>query len=128
MTILGIDYGTAKVGLAIASGAVATPLRVVRYADRKELRQELYRAIQEYDIREIVVGMPKNDRSCTKEVVEWMRREFSLPVLVEDEQLTTAFAKRLMRGWKGKAEDDAIAATLILQSHIEREGKKRQGS
>lgn len=120
MVLLGIDYGTSKIGLAIAAGKVATPLRVVRYADPRELRKEIWRAIDEYSVRSVVVGMPATHRANAEEFVAWLRRELTLPVLVEDEQLTTQFATRLMRGWKGKAEDDAIAAALILQSYIER--------
>lgn len=119
MALLGIDYGEKKIGLAIAEGKVATPLRVVRYETRRELREALYRACAEYDARTIVVGIPR-DCAIVDEFIDWLRRETSLPVVTEDERLTTTFAKRLMRDWKGKADDDAIAAALILQSYIER--------
>lgn len=120
MTLLGIDYGVAKIGLALAEGHVAAPLRVVRFDERSELRSMLQHVMVEYDVRRMVVGMPRMHREPVEEFVEWLRREFTLAVYTEDEQLTTQFAKRLMRGWKGKAEDDAIAAALILQSYIER--------
>lgn len=149
MPLLGIDYGTTKVGLALADGMVATPLRVIRAASakprrfgrdpdmessglqtaswRRQLREEIRRACTEYDTRTIVVGIPRPLRGGTsaqtkavEEFVAWLRRELSIPVLTEDERLTTAFAKRLMREWEGKADDDAIAAALILQSYIER--------
>ncbi|MDO8463121.1 MAG: RuvX/YqgF family protein [bacterium] len=120
MVILGVDYGSVKVGLAIAAGLVAAPLRVVPAQDARFLREELRRAIVEYDVGMVVVGMPKEDRERVEAFVAWLRRELTQPVVVEDEQLTTQFAKRLMRGWKGKAEDDAIAAALIAQTYIER--------
>ncbi|MDO8425379.1 MAG: RuvX/YqgF family protein [bacterium] len=120
MALLGIDYGTAKIGLAIAEGQVATPLRVFRYETTRELRDELWRAIAEYGVRSVVVGVPRTNRTAAEEFVAWLRRELTLPVMTEDEQLTTQFAKRLMRGWKGKAQDDAVAAALLLQSYIER--------
>ncbi|MDO8598718.1 MAG: Holliday junction resolvase RuvX [bacterium] len=119
MTILGIDYGTKKIGLALAEGKVATPLRVVRYESRRELRDAIRLVCDEYVVRSIVVGIPR-DHEIVDEFIEWLRRELTLPVVTEDERLTTAFAKRLMRDWNGKADDDAIAATLILQSYIER--------
>jgi len=119
MALLGIDFGARKIGLAFAEGRVATPLRVIRYETRRELREAIRRACSEYDVRTIVVGVPRN-RASVEEFIAWLRREFTLPVVTEDERLTTAFAKRLMRDWKGKADDDAIAAALILQSYIER--------
>ena len=126
MSLLGIDYGAKKIGLALAEGKVAMPLRVVRYETRRELRDEIRRACEEHDASTVVVGIPRPLRGgkstqtkMTEEFVAWLRRELSIPVLTEDERLTTAFAKRLMREWKGKADDDAIAAALILQSYIE---------
>lgn len=124
--VLGIDYGAKKVGFALAEGKVALPLRVVRYETRRELRDAIRRACEEHDASTVVVGIPRPLRGgksaqtrAAEEFVAWLRRELSLPVLTEDERLTTAFAKRLMREWKGKAEDDAIAAALILQSYVE---------
>lgn len=124
MTILGIDYGAKKVGFAIAEGTVATPLRIVRYTTRRELRDAIRSACADYDVRTIVVGVPR-DRKSVEEFIAWLRREMTTPVVTEDERLTTAFAKRLMRDWKGKADDDAIAATLILQSYVERTAARR---
>lgn len=129
MSFLGVDYGGRKLGLAVAEGALAVPLRTVRYATRRELREAIAQACADYDIRTIVVGIPTPFHGGTnaqvetvEEFVAWLRREVTIPVLTEDERLTTAFAKRLMRDWKGKADDDAIAAALILQSYIERMG------
>ena len=127
MALLGIDYGERKIGLALAEGTLAVPLRVVRYANRRELREELQRACAEHDVRTIVAGVPQPlgggasaQTEASEEFIGWLRREFVIPVVTEDERLTSAFAKRLMRDWKGKADDDAIAASLILQSYIER--------
>lgn len=119
MALLGIDYGDTKIGLAIAEGMVATPLRVVRPSSRRELAVAIRGICDEYGITTIVLGVPR-DPAAVAEFLDWLRREFSIAVVTEDEQLTTQFAKRLMRGWKGKAEDDAIAAALILQTYIER--------
>lgn len=125
--ILGIDYGAKKVGLALAEGQLAVPLRVVRYETRRDLRDAIRHACEEHDVGTVVVGIPRPLRGgksaqtkAAEEFVAWLRRELSLPVLIEDERFTTAFAKRLMREWKGKAEDDAVAAALILQSYVER--------
>lgn len=120
MSLLGIDYGEMKIGLAIAEGVVATPLRVVRPGSRRELAAAIRGICDDYGITTIVVGVPR-DPATVAEFLDWLRREFSIAVVTEDEQLTTQFAKRLMRGWKGKAEDDAIAAALILQTYIERQ-------
>lgn len=125
MPLLGIDYGAKKVGLAIAQGQLAVPLRVVRYATKRELGEEIRRACAEHDVRTIVIGTPR-DRESVAAFLQWLRGEVQLPVVTEDEQLTTAFAKRLMRGWKGKAEDDAIAAALILQTYVERMESSRK--
>ncbi len=134
MVLLGIDFGTKKIGLALAEGKLAVPLRVIRAASakpqaaswRRQLREEIHRVCGEYDVRTIVVGVPRPLRGgasaqtkVAEEFVSWLRREMTTPVVTEDERLTTAFAKRLMRDWKGKADDDAVAAALILQTYIE---------
>ncbi|MFH1098644.1 MAG: Holliday junction resolvase RuvX [Candidatus Uhrbacteria bacterium] len=125
--LLGIDYGAKKIGLAIAEGQIASPLRVVRWETHRDLAAEIRRACEEYGVRSIVVGIPRPLRVKenaqmreAEEFVEWLQREMTLPVVREDERLTTAFAAKLTRGWKKKADDDAIAAALILQSYIER--------
>ncbi|MDO8622567.1 MAG: RuvX/YqgF family protein, partial [bacterium] len=100
MVLLGIDFGSKKVGFAIAEGTVATPLRVVRYATRRELRDAIRHTCDDYDVRTIVVGVPR-DHTAVEEFVAWLRREMTTPVVTEDERLTTVFAKRLMRDWKG---------------------------
>lgn len=127
MALLGIDYGAKKVGLALSEGTLAVPLRVVRYENRRELREELQRVCAEHGIRSMVVGIPRSldggssaQTAEVEEFVAWLRRESMFPVVTEDERLTSAFARRLMRDWKGKADDDAIAASLILQSYLER--------
>jgi putative Holliday junction resolvase len=132
MSLLGIDYGAKKIGLAIAEGTFAAPLRSIRYANRRELREEIRQACADHGVRTIVVGTPRSLRgdatAQTQEVedfIAWLRREMTLPVVTEDERLTTVFAKRLIRDWTGKADDDAIAATLILQSYVEREALGR---
>lgn len=121
--ILGIDYGQAKVGLAISADSLALPLKIIKNTDN--LLQELGEIVTTERIDLVVVGLPLGQMGEETESSAKVRSfaknlQKSLPVPVElfDERLTTAQTKSL--GLKGN--DDAHAASLILQSFIDRYG------
>lgn len=119
MTILGVDYGSSKVGLALGDSEtrVATPLHVVKPAG---LALEIERIIERQGIELVVFGLPLSLNGQETDAAKLVRtaatklaEEISLPIVFEDERLSTAAAKR-------DGHDDAVAAMYILQSYLDR--------
>lgn len=135
--ILGLDYGTKTVGVAVTDGLglTAQGLEIIRREKPKKLRQTLARIrelIAEYDVGSIVLGKPLNmngssgfrveDTLVFKELLE---EKTGLPVYLEDERLTTVDAYSIMEEVGIKKADqkkyvDEIAAVLILESYLYR--------
>lgn len=124
MKILGIDFGEAKVGLAVSESWLAEPLEVLRYRSLKRLLRQLATICDEQEAEKIVIGLSEG------EMAEKQRRfagklsaELNLPIEFEDETLTSKEAIIKMRE-KGKKikDEDAVSAALILQRYLERTG------
>ncbi len=136
MRIMGLDFGSKTVGVAVSDALLITAqgVEIVRRKDENKLRQTLARIeelIVEYEVEEIVLGMPKNmnategDRvALTMEFKEKLERRTGLPVHMWDERLTTVAADKAMmeagiRRENRKDYVDMIAATLILQGYLD---------
>lgn len=135
--ILGLDYGTKTVGVAVTDGLglTAQGLEIIRREKPKKLRQTLARIrelIAEYDVGSIVLGKPLNMNSSsgfrvedTLVFKELLEEKTGLPVYLEDERLTTVDAYSIMEEVGIKKADqkkyvDEIAAVLILESYLHR--------
>lgn len=136
MRILGLDYGSKTVGVAISDPLLITAqgVEIIRRKDENKLRQTLARIeeiITEYGVTEIVLGLPKNMNGTegprvelTKEFQEKLERRTGLPVTLWDERLTTVAADKAMmeagiRRENRKDYVDRIAAQLILQGYLD---------
>jgi putative Holliday junction resolvase len=132
MHYLGIDYGTKRVGLAHGDEiGVATPLPALVDADESVRWRKLGELIRQRRITELVLGYPYNmDGSVgfkAKEVDAFAARlkaEFSLPVHLVDETLTSSeaessIAKKDRRGVRDSGLVDSRAACLILQDYLD---------
>ena len=135
--VLGLDVGSRRIGVAVSDplGITAQGLETLQRTTKRRDFEHLQRVIQEYDVREIVVGLPlrmsgaEGIQSDKMQVfAEELRKRFRLPVHLWDERLTSAEANRLLRETdlsiekRGKAID-RMAAILILQGWMERRGK-----
>ena len=135
--VLGLDVGSRRIGVAVSDplGITAQGLETLQRATKRRDFEHLQRVIQEYDVREIVVGLPlrmsgaEGTQSDKMQVfAEELRKRFRLPVHLWDERLTSVEANRLLRETdlsiekRGKAVD-RMAAVLILQGWMERRGK-----
>lgn len=137
MRIMGLDYGSKTVGVAISDPLLITAqgIEIIRRKDENKLRQTLARIeelITEYEISEIVLGYPKNMNNsegfrveATNEFKEKLERRTGLPVSLYDERLTTVIADKTMmevgiRRENRKEYVDMIAATIILQDFLDR--------
>ena len=108
MRIMGLDFGSKTVGVAISDQLLITAqgIEIIRRKEENKLRQTLARIeelIVEYEVTEIVLGYPKNmndtlgDRVIkTEEFKEKLERRTGLPVALWDERLTTVAADRAM--------------------------------
>lgn len=136
MRIMGLDFGSKTVGVAISDALLITAqgIEIIRRKEENKLRQTLARIeelIVEYEVEEIVLGMPKNMNATegervalTMEFKEKLERRTGLPVHMWDERLTTVAADKAMmeagiRRENRKEYVDMIAATLILQGYLD---------
>lgn len=142
MRIMGLDYGSVTVGVALSDELLLTAqgLEVIRRKQENKLRQT-YQRIEalaaEYQVGQIVVGYPKHlnnsvgERAIkSEEFAETLRRRMGLPVVLWDERLTTVTAHRVLdlasAGLKEKHEVvDKIAASIILQNYLDYLANKR---
>ena len=136
MRILGLDFGSKTVGVAVSDGLLLTAqgVETIERKDEKKLRKTCARIeelIAEYEITEIVLGLPKNMNNTegervekTKAFGEMLERRTGLPVHYWDERLTTVAAEQILmesgvRRENRKAVIDKVAAGLILQGYLD---------
>ena len=135
MRYLGLDLGTKTLGLAISDelGLIATSYKILRHdEDYDSLIPLLKLEIEEKNIKELVLGLPKNMNNTIGErgeialqFKEKLEKEIGLPVHMEDERLTTRQAENILISnntsrKKRKKVIDSMAATIILKSYLDR--------
>lgn len=135
MRIMGLDFGSKTVGVAISDPLLVTAqgIEIIRRKEENKLRQTLSRIeelIREYEVSEIVLGLPKNMNDTlgeraelTLEFRDKLERRTGLPVHMWDERLTTMAADKAMmeagiRRENRKDYVDKIAAVFILQGFL----------
>ncbi len=145
MRIMGLDFGSKTIGVAISDELLLTAqgIEIIRRKEENKLRQSLARIetlIEEYLVEEIVLGYPKNMNNTeggramlTAEFKEKLERRTGLPVLLWDERLTTVAADRFMmeagiRREERKEHVDRIAATFILQGYLDYRRNQEKGA
>lgn len=143
MRIMGLDFGSRTVGVAISDSLLLTAqgVEIIRRKEENKLRQTLARIeelIVENEVEEIVLGLPKNMNDTegvrvelTKEFKEKLERRTGFPVYFWDERLTTVAADKAMmeagiRRENRKDYVDMIAATLILQGYLDRRNNEKK--
>ena len=136
MRIMGLDFGSKTAGVAVSDPLFITAqgVEIIRRKEENKLRQTLARIeelIGEYEVGEIVLGLPKNMNDTlgvraelSLEFKEKLERRTGLPVTMWDERLTTVAADRTMmeagiRREHRKDYVDQIAASLILQGYLD---------
>jgi putative Holliday junction resolvase len=133
---MGLDYGSRTVGVAVSDELMLTAQgkEIIRRKEENKLRKTLARIeelIQEYGVEKIVLGLPLNmDGSVSErsklclEFKDKIERRTGIPVVMQDERLTTVEADEIMydvgiRDRKKKKEHvDMIAAEIILQDYL----------
>jgi putative Holliday junction resolvase len=120
------------VAVSDPSGTIAQALATVPAEPGATLAERLAGLAREHDAGRIVVGLPRRmdgsegpEAKSARALAEELRRAASLPVELVDERLTTAQAERAMieagtRRSRRRKSIDQVAATLLLQSHLDR--------
>ena len=136
MRILGLDYGSKTVGVAVSDplGLTAQSVETIWRKQENKLRQTLARIEElaaEYQAEKIVLGLPKNMNNTigeraekTLEFREMLERRTGLPVVMWDERLTTVEAERTLMEASVRRENrkqylDQLAAVFILQGYLD---------
>ena len=134
MRIMSLDVGSRTIGIACSDALLMTAqgIETIRRTSLEKDFNRLQELIAEYEVHELVVGMPKN-MNCTKgeraekteEFVEKMKEVIDLPVSYWDERLSTVMAERQLIAAdvsrkKRKSVIDKMAAVVILQGYLDR--------
>jgi len=123
MKLLGIDYGEAKIGLAIADDTtkMAVPFKIFKEKDFDKQLDLIVRVVKDESIDLIVIGLPMSlsqneteQTEHTKVFIDALKAR-DIDLVTEDERLSSKAAQSL-----GIKEDDAVAAMQILQTYIDR--------
>ena len=142
MRCMGLDYGTKTVGVALSDELLLTaqPYETIVREKVNKLRKTLARIeeiIAEMDVKEIVLGYPKNMNNtvgeraaATDDFREMLERRTGLPVILVDERLTTVEADRILEetgvAFSGRKEHiDKMAAAIILQTYLDGRSKEK---
>ena len=144
-SILAVDYGRARIGLAIAEteARLPRPLLTLERVNRNEDMRRLRELAREHGVRQIVVGLPLRLDGTRGEMAEEatrfaarLRKQLGVPVDMLDERLTSWEAERLLEEQSGRvmhdakthakggnkparASVDAVAAAVILKEYLE---------
>lgn len=138
MRLMGLDYGDKTIGVAVSDelGWTAQGVETIRRTNKKADQKRLGELIQEHQVEEIVVGLPKNMNATigprgelSMQFAEQLQKTFKLPVHLWDERLTSMAAERTLleadvSRKKRKQVIDKMAAMLILQGYMD--SKKRR--
>ena len=140
MRIMGLDYGSKTVGVAISDALCLTAQgkEIIRRKSENKLRQTLARIeelMREYEVELIVLGFPKNMNNTigvraekSLEFREMLQRRTGLSVVMWDERLTTVEANRTLMEAGVRRENrgqyvDQLAAVFILQGYLDARSK-----
>ena len=136
MRILGLDFGSKTVGVAVSDALLVTAqgVEIIRRQSPNKLRQTLARIeeiCKEYEVESIVLGYPKNMNNTvgeralkSEEFAKTLERRTGLPVVLWDERLTTVSAHNAMIEGNVRREErskvvDKVAAVFILQGYLD---------
>ena len=134
MRIMSLDVGSRTIGIACSDALLMTAqgIETIRRTSLEKDFNRLQELIAEYEVHELVVGMPKNMNGTkgeraekTEEFVEKMKEVIDLPVSYWDERLSTVMAERQLIAAdvsrkKRKSVIDKMAAVVLLQGYLDR--------
>lgn len=128
---LGLDVGDVRIGVALGDplGILASPLTIVTRRNDGSDYTDILRIIEENAVDSIIVGLPLSMDGSegsqavkTRAFAEELRRRTDVPLVYQDERLSTVEARRMVREARRTARTeryDAAAAALILQDYLD---------
>lgn len=133
MRIIGLDYGEARIGVAVSDmlETIANPLDTISERDYEKQLEKVIEVIKRERAEKIVVGLPKrmdgtlgHRAEYTRAFAEELSKRTSLPLCLWDERLSSSEAHRMLEtggvsGKRRKTKVDKIAAVLILQTYLD---------
>lgn len=133
MRKMGLDVGDKTIGVAVSDelGWTAQGIETIRREGKKKDYARLEELIKQYEIGEIVVGLPKNMNGTIgprgelcQAFAEYVHNRSRIPVVMWDERLTTMAAERTLleadvSRKKRKQVIDKMAAVMILQNYMD---------
>lgn len=137
MRYLGLDLGSRTLGIAISdlTGVIATSYKIIRHNEEyNKLVDEILKIVTEQKISAIVLGLPKNmdntigyKGELSISFKEKLEKKVQIPIYLQDERLTTKEAESILikndtSRKKRKKVIDSLAATIILQSFLDKKG------
>lgn len=134
MRYLGLDLGSRTLGMALSDsmGIIASSYKIIRHNEEyKKLVYEVKDVVREKNIDKIILGLPKNMNNTigpkgelSFKFKEMLEEKIGIPVELVDERMTTIEAERMLisndTSRKKKKVIDSLAATIILQSYLDR--------
>lgn len=138
MKYLGLDLGSRTLGIAVsdATGLIASSYKTIRHNEEYEkLLIEVKNITKELNIEGIVLGFPKNMNNTigpkgelSLEFKEKLEQILSIPIYLQDERLTTKSATDMLIQGNVRRKDrkkviDSVAATIILQTFLDKKGR-----
>lgn len=131
MRFLALDYGSARIGLAIGDSEtrIASPWGTIRFFDPEQVANELEAVIRTERIDRLILGLPRplhDQAAVTRQAEEiqqfgaWLTGRLNLPMQFENETWSSQLAARHMRDRDERGKRDDLAAAIILQSFLDR--------
>ena len=141
MRYLGLDLGSRTLGVSISDvdGKIATSYQVIRHQEEyTRLVNEVVKIVQELKVGAIVLGFPKNMNNSigpkgelSLKFKQQLEEVLSIPIYLQDERLSTVSANNVLiyadvSRKNRKKVVDSVAATIILQTFLDKEKNKHE--
>lgn len=140
MKIMAVDYGDVRTGLAVCDRTefLASPIGTIEERNAQILAMKIAHMAEQYEVGEIVVGLPKNMNGSMgpraekcKAFADMLNEITEYPVNMWDERSTTVTAHQILnetnvRGKNRKAVVDTVAATVILEGYLDFRRKNKK--
>ena len=142
MRYLGIDLGSKTVGIAMSdpTRTIASTFKTIFFSneDYKSTIDEIKQIVNDYDIKKIIIGLPKNMNNTlgeraiiTTEYKKLLEENIKVPVVMFDERLTSVISNQVLieadlSRKKRKKKVDSVAAQVILQDYLNKEKNEHE--